>query len=82
MFIVYLLFYFAVMGLRKRSFTYSGNPVTWRDAKRKAKKEGRTFSEVVELLLQEYNKAPIWKGVADGKPVPTFPLPTSVRDGY
>lgn len=59
------------MGLRKRSFTYSGNPVTWRDAKKKAKREGRTFSDVVELLLQAYNKAPVWKSVADGKPVKT-----------
>lgn len=63
------------MGIIKRSFTYSGNPITWRDAKRKAKKEGRTFSEVVELLLQEYNKAPIWKAVADSKIIPTYPPP-------
>lgn len=70
------------MGLRKRSFTYSGSPVTWRDAKRKAKKEGRTFSEVVELLLQTYNKSPVWKSVADGKPTPTFPLSAEVKDKY
>jgi hypothetical protein len=60
----------------KESFTYSGKEKTWRKARQKAKKEGRTFSEVVELLLQEYIKSPVWKSVETGKHVPTFPTPT------
>lgn len=56
----------------KQSFTYSGEAKTNRDAKRKAKKEGRTFSDVVEGLLKMYLEAPVWKSIHDDKPLPTF----------
>lgn len=52
----------------KQSFTYSGEAKTRKDAIKKAKKEGKTFSDVVEGLLRDYNKLPIWKPVA-GKEV-------------
>lgn len=66
----------------KRSITYSGFESTKKKAAAKAKKEGRTFSQVVELLLQTYNRAPIWKLVIDGEPTPIFPLPTEAIDKY
>ena len=46
------------MGLRKRSFTYSGDPITRKDAIRKAKKEGMNFSELVDGLLKAYTETP------------------------
>lgn len=40
----------------KRTFTYSGKPSLKDKATRKAKKEGRSFSEKIDQLLEEYLK--------------------------
>lgn len=66
----------------KRSLTYSGYESIKKKATAKAKKEGRTFSEVVGALLTLYLDAPVWKSIETGKPVPTFPIPTEVIDKY
>jgi hypothetical protein len=47
----------------KQSFTYSGDPKTRRDAIKKAKKEGMTFSVLVERLLRSYNSAESYKTI-------------------
>lgn len=54
----------------KKTFTYSGKPSVRKKAARKAEKEGFTFSEKVEQLLEAYNKAPVWKQVSNGIPLP------------
>ena len=54
----------------KQTFTYSGKPSVRKKAVSKAKKEGFTFSEKVEQLLEAYNAAPVWKQVSTGIPLP------------
>jgi len=66
----------------RKTFTYSALPSVKKAAMRRAKKEGATLSDVIEKLLQGYIDAPVWKAVQDGKQVPSFPLPTEVRDKY
>lgn len=55
---------------KKKTFTYSGKPSVKKKATKKAEREGFSFSEKVEQLLEAYNSAPVWKSVSGGIPLP------------
>lgn len=52
----------------KQSFTYSGDASIRKKAVRRAKKEGKTLSAIIDMALKGYVAAEEWKDM-DGKPV-------------
>lgn len=67
---------------KKKTLTYYGAPAIRKKAMAKAKKEGLSFGEKVDQLLQAYNESPVWRQVESGQPVTTFPFNPEVTHNY
>lgn len=54
--------------MSKQSFTYSGEAKVRRLAMKRAKKEGKTISDIIEMAMMGYVAAKEWKDM-QGKPL-------------